>query len=89
MGLNQLPSDVRDRYYVEERRHACAILAADFPTELQDIVDCLRQFQLLRSEIEAGGGGKSKIAKRFDDSLAARGWHIMIRFPTSDRREYR
>lgn len=35
---------------------------------------CLDQFQLVRSEIEAGGGGKSKIARRFDDFLQQRGW---------------
>ncbi len=74
MGLEVIPGRMRDRYHLEERRHASAILTADCPEELKDIIDCLDQFQLLRSEIEEGGGGKSKIAKRFDDFLASRGW---------------
>lgn len=70
MGLNAIPKALRDKYHIEERRHACAILAGDFPTEFKDILDCLAAFKLLRSEIEAGGGGKSKIANRFDHFLA-------------------
>lgn len=74
MALGLLPSELREKYHVEQRRHACAILAADCASELKDIVDCLMQFELLRSEIEVGGGRKSKIADRFDKFLLARGW---------------
>jgi hypothetical protein len=74
MGLEVIPQDIRERYHIEERRHASAILASDFKAELQDVLDCLRQFMLLRSEIIVGGGGKSKIASRFDDFLLNRGW---------------
>jgi len=69
-----IPADIRERFLIEDRRHACAILSADFPSELADILGCPREFKLLRSEIEAGGGGKSKIASRFDDYLKKRGW---------------
>ncbi len=65
---------VNGRYHIIERRHACAILSDDFPEQLQDIVDCLNHFELLRSEIQAGGGGKTKIASRFDDFFFDRGW---------------
>ncbi len=37
-------------------------------------MDCLSAFSLVRSEIVVGGGGKTKIANRFDDCLKARGW---------------
>lgn len=74
MELNAIPAATQQKYHIEERRHASAILASDFPGELQDIVDCLDQFQLVRSEIEEGGGRKSKIASRFDDFLTRRGW---------------
>jgi hypothetical protein len=63
-----------NRYHIEERWHACAILSQDFPSELQDIIGCLNNFRLLRSEIEAGGGGKTKIAGRFDGFFVSRGW---------------
>ena len=74
MGLEVIPEATRSRYQIEEWRHACAILAEDCPDELADVVACLDQFVLLRSEIVEAGGCKSKIAGRFDDFLAQRGW---------------
>ena len=74
MGLNLLPQKIRYRYQVDERRHACAILADDHPNEFEDLVGCLSQFHLFRSEIVNPGGRKAKIATRFDDYLFARGW---------------
>lgn len=74
MTLALIPPDITKRFYVEETRHACAILAGDFHGEFGDILDCPRNFKLVRSEIIVGGGGKTKIAARFDDFLSARGW---------------
>lgn len=70
----KLPKRILDRFHVEERRHALAILEMDLPDELRDILDCLAQFRLPRREIESGGGGKTKIAGRFDGFLGSRGW---------------
>jgi hypothetical protein len=70
MDRNQIMAAVKNRYHVEDRRHACAVLSQDFPSELNDIIDCLNDFKLFRSEIEAEGGAKSKIANRFDQFLA-------------------
>ncbi len=74
MALDVIPAKTRERYHIEERRHACAILAGDFHEELDDVIGCLDQFELLRSEIVVGGGGKTRIAARFDDFLEERGW---------------
>jgi len=74
MTVAELIAATRDRYHIEERWHVCAIISQDFPAELQDLVDCLNNFALLRSEIEAGGGGKTKIAGRFDKFFVDRGW---------------
>lgn len=75
MGSELIPKKIHDRYLIDERRHACAILATDFPREFDDILACLKQFELLRSEVAVGGGGKSRIAGRFDDFLSKqRGW---------------
>ncbi len=75
MGLELIPAKVLERFEIEERRHACAILAHDFPNEFADLIGCLEQFKLLRSEVAVGGGGKTKIAARFDDFLRdKRGW---------------
>jgi hypothetical protein len=74
MGTSLVPKQIHDRYLVDERRHACAILATDFPDQYKDIVDCLNAFVLAKREIIVGGGGKSKIANRFDDFLVGRKW---------------
>lgn len=74
MGLNLISPDLHLRFQIEERRHACAVLASDFSQEFDDLLECLRRFQLARSEIIVGGGRKSKIAERFDSHLESRGW---------------
>jgi hypothetical protein len=74
MGLDVIPKALTARYHIEERWHAAAILSADFPKEFKDIIGCLKQFELVRSEIAVGGGGKTRIAGRFDGYLSKRGW---------------
>ena len=74
MGLDLIPRAIHRRFVIEERRHACAILTADFAGEFTDIIDCLHDFKLVRSEIVVGGGRKSKIADRFDSFLEGRDW---------------
>ena len=69
-----LPAFVRENYEVHEWRHASAILATDFPNEWKDIIEVLSGFNLLRSEVEAPGGGRSPIAKRIDDHFVRLGW---------------
>lgn len=76
MSLDLIPNVVRSRFQIDERHHACAILAKDFSREFNELLDCLRTFKLLRSEIEYPGGRKSKIADRFDNYLIKRGWNV-------------
>jgi hypothetical protein len=73
-ALALIPPDLLDRYEVREWKHACAILATDFPDEWRDLLDLLRAFRLCRSWIADPGGNKSKLAKFIDDFLGARGW---------------
>ena len=65
---------MRDRYHIEQRGHACSILASDFPNEFQDIIDCLDGFVLRKSHILTPGGGKSPISAGLDGFLHRRGW---------------
>jgi hypothetical protein len=74
MSIGLLPADIGERYELHEWRHACAILSADFPDEWRDLLEVLRAFRLLRSEIVKPGGGKSAVSSRFDTSLYSRGW---------------
>ncbi len=71
---NQVPPDITARYYVQEWRHGIALLASVHKQEWKDILDALRAFRLLRSEILKPGGSKTDIARKIDGALAARGW---------------
>ena len=82
MGIELLPSLIRERYEVHEWKHACAILANDFPAEWQDIIDLLNHFKLFKSWLVVGGGSKSEIAKAIDSFLFEREW-VEKEFETS------
>jgi len=74
MALDVFPKSLRERYRIEERGHAAAILSADFPNEFNDLLNCLRGFRLKRSHILTPGGGKSPISTGIDAFLQGRGW---------------
>lgn len=74
MGVDLIPQAVRDRYKVEERKHACSILKTDFPNEFEDIIQVLTAFSVLKSHIIVGGGGKTKLAQSIDEAFKKRGW---------------
>lgn len=74
MSLELLPKHIQKNYEVHEWKHACAILAGDFPSEWKDVIDLLAEFRLCKSWLEEGGGRKSKVAKAIDEFLYKRGW---------------
>jgi hypothetical protein len=74
MGLGLIPTTLRGKYTFEERDHACAILATDFPSEFQDLLDCLAAFKLKKRDILTPGGGRSPIPIAIDGFLKQRGW---------------
>src|SRR5208337_3479190 len=74
MALETIPKRIRDKYHIDERGHASAILASDYPNEFRDIVDCLEEFVLKKSHVLTPGGGRSPISAALDGFLQARGW---------------
>lgn len=74
MGTDLLPEFIREHFEVHEWKHACAILAQDFPREWEDICTVLTGFRLHRSWINTGGGRKSKVSEAIDSALYQRGW---------------
>lgn len=74
MGIELLGQKIQTNYEVHEWKHACAILAHDFPSEWSDIIDLLEQFRLCKTWITVGGGRKSKVAEAIDHYLYQRGW---------------
>jgi hypothetical protein len=74
MSLNLIPVRLRERFRFEERHHATSIIATDFKDEFRDIIQCLEDFRLKKSDILTPGGGRSPIPKTIDGFLAKRGW---------------
>lgn len=74
MGVELLPTFIRESYEVHEWKHACAILKNDFPSEWEDLVQALTEFRFKKSWINVGGGNRSKVAAAFDEALEVRGW---------------
>jgi hypothetical protein len=74
MAFDIFPSSIRENYELHQWRHACAILAKDFPNELADLIDVLSRFRFRRSWINVGGKNKSQVAGWIDGELTRKGW---------------
>lgn len=74
MGLDLIPTRLRNRFRFEERHHAVSILATDFHEEFGDLLLCLGDFRLKKSDILTPGGGRSPIPKTIDGFLGKRKW---------------
>lgn len=74
MGVELIPDACRVDWEVHEWKHACAILAADFPAEWSDLLALMESFRLKREWIEVRGGNRSKVAMAIDNFLADRDW---------------
>ena len=72
--LHLVPDDILERYHVKEWRNAAGVLTTACPDEWQDILDVLRGFRLMKSEVLVGGGNRSLISRRIDQAFYAKGW---------------
>jgi len=68
------PKDFENKYLISEWGHALAILSGEFEEEFSDICTVLANFELRKSSIVLGGGGKSKISGYLDNNLYKLGW---------------
>ena len=69
-----VPADIAARYEVHEWRNGLAILAGAHPDEWNDIVQVLRGFTLLKSDVQKPGGSKGLIASKLDTHFTKLGW---------------
>ena len=72
--LHLVPEDLCKLYHVHEWRNAAGILHTACPSEWADIINVLRGFRLLKSEILAEGGNRSPISRRLDREFHKRDW---------------
>ena len=64
----------RGRVFGSEWRNAAGILTTACPDEWAEIIEVLRGFKLLRSEVEAAGKNRSPISRQIDGAFYSRGW---------------
>jgi hypothetical protein len=69
-----LPSEVTDRYVIQETRQAAAILQATNPTLFLEMVDALNEFEIVRDDLLTAGGQETQLARRFNMGFRDRGW---------------
>ena len=69
-----IPTDIAARYEVHEWRNGLAILSAAHPGEWRDILEVLRGFALLRSDVMKPGGSKGLISSKLDSHFTRLGW---------------
>lgn len=71
---NYFPNGFEDKYEILEWGHALAILSTEFQDQFSDMCEVLSAFELRKSNIVSGGGGKSKVSGYLDSELYSRGW---------------
>lgn len=69
-----VPADIAARYEVREWRNGLAILTAAHPEEWKNILEVLRGFTLLKSDVMQPGGSKGLIAGKLDSHFTRLGW---------------
>lgn len=74
MGIELLPSTIRENFEVHEWKHASAILYNDFKQEWDDIISVLSGFKLKKSWLTTAGGRKSKVSEHIDTNFYSLGW---------------
>jgi hypothetical protein len=81
-----VPAEIAARYEVHEWRNGLAILTAAHPEEWANLLEVLRDFVLLKSDVLKPGGSKGLISQRLDSHFTKLGWiekafdtHILVR----------
>lgn len=69
-----VPEDLRELYHVREWRNATGVLATACPLEWDEIVQVLRNFRLLKSQVLTAGGGLSPISQGINRAFQSLGW---------------
>lgn len=69
-----IQSCLLDKFEFHNYGHALEILSEAFPSEWNDIQDCLAALKVSQNDLVAAGGNETAIPKKFDDVLYPRGW---------------
>ncbi len=66
--------DIQNKYEFYNYGHAIEILSEAFPTEWNEIQQCLSQLSISTDDIRAAGGNETAIPKKLDEVLYPLGW---------------
>ena len=69
-----IPAELLNGYHIKEWRNATGILTTACKQEWDEVIEVLRGFRLLKSEVRVGGGNRSLITRWIDEPLYAKGW---------------
>ena len=69
-----IPDDLLARYEFYNYNHALEIITQAFPEEWNELLDCLRRFQITIADLQQAGGNETNIPKKIDDVLYPYGW---------------
>ncbi len=69
-----IPKAIRDRYVFRETRNAAAVLVASNADAFAEVLEVLRGFTLIKSDIVDRGKNKSAVPRRLDREFRERGW---------------
>jgi len=69
-----VPDDIAERFEVHEWRNGLAILSAAHSKEWTNILEVLRGFKLLKSDVLKPGGSKGLISSKLDSHFTKLGW---------------
>ena len=67
-------ANLLDKFEFQSYGHALEILSEAFPTEWNEIQDCLERLSISVEELKAAGGNETAIPKKFDEVLYPLGW---------------
>ena len=69
-----IPDDLLARYEFYNYNHALEIITQAFPEEWNELLDCLRRFQITIADLQQAGGNETNIPKKIDDVLYPYCW---------------
>ncbi len=71
---NYIEKELIEKFEFHNYNHALEIIAQSYPTEWNEIKDCLNRLEITTDELCEPGGNETQIPKKFDDILYPYGW---------------
>ena len=69
-----IQASLLDRFEFQNYGHALEILNEAFPSQWEDLQNCLAKLSISVDDLKASGGNETAIPKKFDDVLYPLGW---------------